>query len=566
MNAKQIWEQCEQLYSKRSTLMMQWQDIALNFYPARADFTFQRSLGMELVSDLMSSWPLLCQRRLADAIGQMLRPTAKAWFESGLANGKKLDVEGKQWLQKADCAMRAAMYAPAAWFTDATKAGDNDFATFGQTVIHVGMTRRRDNLLYRCYHLRDCVWMEDEDRQFCLVGRKWKPNARTLVNTFGSNVHADVAKLMNGAQPSPFAEIDCVHMVVHQDMYNGTFTGPQNKACPFVSIFYDQAHDQVMEAITVWNRGYIIPRWQTPGSSQYAFSPATVIGLPEARLLQSMTYTLLEAGEKATNPPLIATGDVVRGDVATYAGGITVVDREYDERLGDALRPITQDLRGLPLGEKMQMDSREILTQVFYLDTLKGPQQGGPQMTAFEVGQLVQQYIRDALPLFEPMEMGYNGAIYHETFDICQRNGLFGSPFDRPRSLMGQSTEPTFRSPLHDAINQAQVQVFQGSMALVAQAVQADPSMAGIIDYGIALPDALEGNSTPETWIRSKTEMLAIQKKQQQAQSSANTLAEMQSAANVAKTVSDARSSGQMDQTRMTGQTATPAAPQAVPA
>jgi hypothetical protein len=62
-----------------------------------------------------------------------------------------------------------------------------------------------------------------------------------------------------------------------------------------------------------------------------------------------MTYTLLEAGEKVTNPPLVVTQDVVRSDVAMYAGGLVWVDRDYDERLGDAVRPLNIDARGIPV-------------------------------------------------------------------------------------------------------------------------------------------------------------------------------------------------------------------------
>jgi hypothetical protein len=41
-------------------------------------------------------------------------------------------------------------------------------------------------------------------------------------------------------------------------------------------------------------------------------------------------------------------------------------------------------------------------------------------MTAYEVGQRIQEYIRGALPLFEPMEMEYNGALCERTFEILQ--------------------------------------------------------------------------------------------------------------------------------------------------
>ncbi|MTV47254.1 portal protein, partial [Streptococcus pneumoniae] len=80
--------------------------------------------------------------------------------------------------------------------------------------------------------------------------------------------------------------------------------------------------------------------------SQYAHSPAVVAALPDARLLQQITAVILEAGEKAITPPMVGVQEAIRGDVAVYAGGITWVDAEYDERLGEVLRPMTSDKSG----------------------------------------------------------------------------------------------------------------------------------------------------------------------------------------------------------------------------
>jgi len=54
------------------------------------------------------------------------------------------------------------------------------------------------------------------------------------------------------------------------------------------------------------------------------------------------------------------------------------------------------------------------------------------EMTAYETGQRIQEYIRNALPLFEPMEMEYNGALCEDTFEALMRVGAFGSPQDIP--------------------------------------------------------------------------------------------------------------------------------------
>src|SRR5262249_1573305 len=128
----------------------------------------------------------------------------------------------------------------------------------------------------------------------------------------------------------------CMHMVVAADMYD------MKVNTPFTSIYYDVDHDTVLEEVPSFDLFYSIERWQTVSGSQYAFSPATVAALPEARLLQAMTWTLLEAGEKATNPPLIANQNIFRSDVAMYAGGLTWVDME-DGKLADYLHVLTND-------------------------------------------------------------------------------------------------------------------------------------------------------------------------------------------------------------------------------
>jgi hypothetical protein len=87
--------------------MMLWQEIAENFYPERADFTINRSLGTDFGAGMMTSYPFICRRDLGDQVGQMLRserlvlhgpdgclgaktPTAKAWLQwaAGFSAGR----------------------------------------------------------------------------------------------------------------------------------------------------------------------------------------------------------------------------------------------------------------------------------------------------------------------------------------------------------------------------------------------------------------------------------------------------------------------------------------------
>jgi len=424
------------------------------------------------------------------------------------------------------------MYDPHSKFTRATKEGDHDFAAFGQCAISIELNRNADGLLYRCWHLRDMAWQENEEGEIGARFRRWKPTAQTLCRIFPKEkLHADI---VSAADKEPFRDCHVMHIVVEADMYDGKTNRP------FWSCWYDTEHDCVIDAEPIWTGHYRIPRWQTVSGSQYSYSPATVCALPDARLIQAMTFALLEAGEKATNPPMIATIDAIKSDVAIYARGITWVSDEYDERMGDALRPITQDFRGVQFGLQMNADARAMIHKAFFLDSLSMPQRDSERTTAFEVAQRVQTYIREAQPIFEPTEMDYNGGICEDTFTLLWRNGAFGSPLDWPKALRGADIGFTFESPLHDAIEQQKGQMFLEGGQLLSAALAVDPSVANIVDGKVAFRDVLDGIGWPGKWMRNEADVEAIDNEQARQAAATKMLGAIQQGASAAKDLGSA--------------------------
>ena len=557
MTPKQLRELVDNLFSKRGSLLSLWQEQSDNFYPERADFTATRSLGEDFAANLTTSYPLLVRRDLGDQIGVMLRPTQKPWFHMVPRDVKIDDNASQRWLQWAEGTMRRAMYDRRALFNKATKQGDHDFATFGQCVISAQLNRFRDALLYQTWHLKDVAWRENQDGEIDFKARRGK-YAITDLRALFPRAEFD-QKIINKLSKEPFHEINVMHIVGDMELYDGDFdyTEPEpgeawdtreafqrrtRKRNKRFSLYYDCDHNKVVEAKGIQGRVYIIPRWATVSGSQYAFSPATVAALPEARLLQAMTLTLLEAGEKAVNPPLIATKDVVKSDMQQFPGGVTWVDMEYDERLGEALRAMNIDVKGLPISLELVKDSRAVLSQCFFLNKLRAFNPAtDPQMTAFQAGQIVQEYIRGALPLFEPMESEYNGAICEETFDILYRNGGFGSPMEIPEPLKNIDVDFRFESPLHDAIDAQKGVKFLEFKQIVAEAVALDQNVANIPDAAIILRDVAQGIRVPAKWMRGETEVDELSRAKADQAAQAQMLATLQQGADVAATLGTAR-------------------------
>lgn len=498
--------QGEKLFN-RGALPALWQEIAENFYPERADFTATRYLGTDFASNLVTSYPMMLRRDLANTFSSMLRPTAKPWFKIQTEKADKVDIESRQYLEWLTGLLKKAMYDRKAKFVRATKEGDNDFATFGQCVISSEMHYPQDgsgeHLLHRCWHLRDCAWAEDVTGTVNTIFRKWDTAQYIdVVNMFPKTVHNDVR---DQARTTPFKELKVQHIVMPSYVYNQLDGVEKEIRQPFVSIYFDTEHDVILECVGRWVFNYTVPRWATVSGSQYAHSPATIAALPDGRLIQSVSLVLLEAGEKATNPPLIAVEDAVRSDLATMAGGVTWVDIDYDEKMGEVLRPISQDTKGLQFGLEMVRDLRLQMKDQFFLDKLNlPPTQGGRDMTAYEVAQRIQEFIRNALPLFEPVEVDYNGQICEVDLQLLMR----ADPTivqRMPEALRGRDYEFQFESPLRDAVEKAKVGQFQEAQQIIATAQAIDPSTVFIVKGKTMTREVLEA-TVPASWINSEEE------------------------------------------------------------
>ena len=493
-DTKSLKENGDRLFSQKRPIDTRNQEIAEHFYPERADFTSVRSESTDWAGHLMTGYPSLVRRDLGNAVGHMLRPRSQDWFHATVEDPEHLDHAGKQWLEWAGKRQRLAMYDPRAMFARATKEGDHDFASFGGAVLSTEVNWRDESLLYRSWHLRDVAWAEDSYGQIDQVHRAWKPTAMQLNQMFQGKVSPKVKDCLD---KEPYKPIASRHIKVPAHLFSDKYKQP------WVSLHIDIENEFLMLEEPSLTKGYTIPRWMTISGSQYPYSPAALIALPDARLIQAMSLTLLQAGERFVDPPMVGVSEAIKGNVELFAGGFTAIDQEYDERLGEVLRPLTQDKNGLPYGFEMQDRTAALLRDAFYLNDLALPPTD-VQMTAFETGQRVEEYIRRALPLFEPMESEYNGQLCEETFDMLMASGVFGSRDMIPDSVYDQGqVKFRFESPISEAADRKKGQLFLESKAMISAAMEVDPNAASLVDFPVTLRDVMDGIGVPAKWMRS---------------------------------------------------------------
>jgi len=511
------------LLSTKTQLNSFWQNIAYNFYPQRAFFTRTNPIpyGTDFAANLTTSFPLLVRRDLASAISSYLRPSGQQWFTVGIANKKKdenLSNESRKYLEWVTEQQTNFINDRDSGFKKAVDQGDSDFATFGQCVISIEVDWNNRNLLHRCWNMRDVAWSEGVNGVINYVCREWNTTIREANKIFSDKLSAKTQERLLKEGDS---KIRIYHMVMETEEYYTSYSSSKDSKdkieLPFTSIFVEAEEGHEIEVVGSPTMIYCIPRWETVSGSQYAYSPAVISALPDARLLQSITLSLLEAGEKAVNPPVVAKEQAVRSDIALMPNSISWLAKDYDGPIDNAIKVMNLDRSGLQYGLTMQAETREMLKEAFYLNKLQLPQFDG-NMTATEVRQRIQEWIRSASPLFGSMETEYNQQMVQMQFDTLSHVGAFGGPEVIPEELRGEEIEFSFTNPLAEARGSEKGQKLLEMQGLIAQAINLDPSIANIPDATIALRDALEGIGIPAKWLKDEDVVAEINEAQAQAQ------------------------------------------------
>ncbi len=502
-NAKELIKRGDRMFQRPNVLAL-WQEIGDQFYPERAEFTVDRLGNVTGLADhLFATDPVLMRRDLGNAFSSMLRPRGREWFKLDCSEKLKKDnPEVLDWLDMASTVMRRAIYDKKARFVRATKEADHDFAAFGNAVISIEADYKTATLRYRAYHLRDCAWYENHDGIVDNLCRRIIMEPRQVKQKFSLPTDKIHQKIHEACEKDRAITCTILHFLMPSDDYEYiTKKGKPKKA--YVSVYVDKENCEVIRETETDHFSYIVPRWAMVTGTPYAVSPAAIVALPDSRMMQSLARIIQEAGEKSIDPPLKATEEAIKGEVNMYAGGITWVDREYDEKLGPAIEPM---LLGKDAGLGIHMFDRIqlVLQNAWYLSKLSLPQQQAK--TAFETAQLVEEFIRGAVPLFEPAETEYNLPLLDLTAELLITAGAMGNPQDFPQALQGRELSFSFSNPLQDASEKAKVLQYQTVTQLFAMGAQIDPGIKADLDMRTAFRDATNGAGAPADWLVDKKE------------------------------------------------------------
>lgn len=531
--AKELCRIGTTLFTKKGPWDSLCQEIADNYYPLRSDFTRELALGDDFSTGLMESFPVQSREALGNAPYAMLRQGD--WFD--VKTGREEideDPEAARWLEYATKRYRRLVYDRRANFVAATNEVDHDWVAFGNGVISVEESPTRDHMLFRAWHPRDCAWMLNEVGKVDHLQRKMKKTARNLKKTYGDKCHTDI---IEACKTDPSKEFNVRHIVMPVDDIYGDDKAMRKKyrKTPFISIYVDLDHEQILGEAGLPVFSYVVPRWRTLANIAQGFSPATINSLPDGRMIQAMARIILEQGEKAVDPPTVAKGDIFRDAVNLYAGGMTYVDLEAD----DDIRKLFQTIEtgNISIGMEMKKDVREMIAEAFLLNKLFLPDTR--EMTAYETQQRIAEFRRAALPFFGPIESEYHLPLLDTGFQLALHNRHFDVG-EIPDILDGEDTTFSFESPLNTAEGRQLVASFQESVQILAGASQFDKTIPSTMDFQKMTKDAVKGTGAPADWFNDEEKQQSEEEQQNAVDGLTQAAAALREGAGVATDVAGA--------------------------
>jgi cytochrome c553 len=515
-NAAELMKRSSLLFTQKFTDDSLWQILADEFYPERADFTRIRVEGDEFVEWLYESTPAQYRRDLAGSMGAILRPRGKQWFNPRPKDEWRRTDRARAWLDMVKAKLRGVLYSNRSGFQEAMSKGDHDFVTFGNRVVSITENAERDGIFCELHHMKECAWATNMYHDVDELHRKFKSTLRRAAQKYGRN--ALTPQQQKTLEKDPFQEIEIRHIVMPMEDYDGyRISRSDKKRFAFASIYVGA------EAQTVFKEGgycefpYRVARWARNNKSPYAYSPCAMTGLVDTRLLQAQVRTILDAAERSVDPPMIATRDAVLGGVNTYAGATNWIDADYDERTGEALRPL-ETKANIQLGIEMRQDTRNVLLSAWLLNKLNLP--SDKEMTAYETSQRVAEYIRSAGPIFEPFEVD-NAATLDSVMTMGLRLGWFGDLRDIPPELRGAEIDFEFDTPVQMAFDRQLVAQAQETMQWAEVNAKVKPETLDNVDFDKMFRDTQKRIGGDADWLFPMEVVMQQRQAKQQAQAQA---------------------------------------------
>ena len=437
----------KRLQSERHELNRLWDEVAEVLAPERGGFAGR----VDSRGKMFDSSPIIAKRGMVNAIGSFMRPKTAApgkWYDIFTEDEGLMEIGAvKGWVDHAEGRLWSALYNPRAKFIHATGKTDHDTVLFGAGALFTGTRKDRGGLLFRNFHMRGAYIARNSDGDVDTVFVIEELTARQAEQRWGKeNLGEKTREALSGPDKDVDRKFRFLWLVEPRHDRDPRVENGLNMPFKGLVIDIESEHKVLEEGFEEFP--FAIPRWD---ADELYGRGIGVLALPDTLSLNQMGKTMLRGLHRAVAPPWLLPSDSMVNAPQLKPDGVTYYDAEAIRKLGlkDPFRQM--ESRGnIPWGLDAQKAMREQIFALFFRNVLNLPIDA-PSMTATEVMQRREEFIREIGAVFGQLESDYTGPMVERAFNLMQRNGGFAPP---PEELMGRTVNFRFASPIEKAKRQ----------------------------------------------------------------------------------------------------------------
>ena len=494
-NMKAIVSRFEYLEGQRANWDSHYQELADYMLPRKADIVRKRARGEKRMELIFDGTALQSVDLLASSLHGMLTSGATPWFHLTLKDDELgRDEEVQAWLEDTSSRMMRAITMSN--FETEVHEMYVDLVVFGTGCMFVEMDKT--SMRFSTRHISEFYVAEDQYGIVDTVFRKYRLPARQAVQRFGiENVGKFIQKTF---EKKPDEEVVVLHCVMPRKERDPT--KKDNKNMPFASMYICMETKMVMQESGFQEFPYVVPRFLKATGEVMGRSPA-MVALPDVKMLNLMSKTIIQAAQKLIDPPLLVPDDGFLLPVRTQPGGLNF----FRSGTRDTITPLNTGAN-IPIGLNMEEQRRTAIRSAFYVDQLLTG--GSPNMTATEVVQRQEERMRVIGPVLGRLMNEMLRPMIDRVFALMLRADMLAPP---PEILQGLDVDVEYVSPLARAQKSSSLNSTMKALEILLPLAQALP-VADHINADGLVNHIMDSLGVPKKVVKPQSEVDAGREEQ----------------------------------------------------
>lgn len=498
IDAKDIIRRLDRLADLRSPWEQDWQTCS--------DYVLPRSgLWDTKNARVFDSTAPRALGRFAAALESTLTPRGNKWHDLAPENEELGQIpEVAQFCKKINDALFAARYKPVANFANQMVMAYLSLGVHGTAVVFVDDDPRY-GLRYKCIPLREIYLAEDAAGLVDTVFRKYELTARQALQEFGEELPENILKDAGSSERQENRH-GFVHAVFpRRDVKNGK---KDARNMPLASVHVAVNARKVVRESGYRKMPYAVSRFEVIPGDVYGRSPAMTV-MPDIIQVNEMVKTILRAGQKAVDPPLLLPDDEVITAFSLMAGSLNFGGLDSEGR--QLVQPL-QTGTNLPIGLELINESRQVINDVFYITLFQILVEQDRQQTATEVMARAQEKAQLLAPAMGRQQSELLRAVIDREMDVLWHRREF-KYIEVPgilREIGGVEIVPRYVTNMAKALKSVEAGNLIRGMEAVVAVSQIDPAAIDWIQGDTLAKDLWEAVGADMGALRSDEEVEEI--------------------------------------------------------